>query len=232
MGVGATLFLVIACVSGMAEDDPGISKLAAMIGFSIVMVPFGTVLGTIAGGFAQVIAVACRKPQPVMVRPMMAPARTGLPPSGAFSPVSALQMAPASPAGLGGGEWSRRYLRCRTSVRKFHAIVDATPPGPGRDWLMGIAADLNGELDEVLRLARYAHVLAPGPGDGREPTAMRIAGLLADAERGFASTVSNAGRIAVDLTANPDLHRIQAELAVLVEQAPHLRGSKGPGLLT
>ncbi|OZM74977.1 hypothetical protein CFN78_01930 [Amycolatopsis antarctica] len=237
MGSGILLFLVLAFVFGATDNSP----LVGIVAYSIVLVPVGLVIGLVAGAAAQGIARSIRGPElpaPYPPYPHPGPWPQPLPP---YAPAPQPQFAaprrdglpplpPIHPPGLGNGEWARCYQRCRTSVRRFHAIVEATGPGAGRDWLHGIALDLSAELEEALRLARYGYVLAPADPSGAEipePTAREIAQRLAEADQAFEATVARAGRIAVDLSAETDFDRIRAELAVLAEQAPHLRGQRG-----
>jgi hypothetical protein len=96
----------------------------------------------------------------------------------------------------------------------------------GRDWFAAVGETLDGELAEALRLARLGETLEPAD-DGEEPgdTAQRVLGLLCTAETAFAETTERAAEIALDLRDESDFVRVRAELDVLAEQAPQLRGT-------
>lgn len=123
------------------------------------------------------------------------------------------------------GRWARSYRTCARSVAAYHSVVAALPNGAGRDWFAGIGETLDDELSEALRLARLGESLAP-PGAGElGETASQVLDLLRVAEKSFAETTNRAAAIALELREDSDFVRVRAQLDMLAEQAPHLRGS-------
>lgn len=230
LGLGALVGLLFILLGVLTADGAAGSPLGFVL-FGSIMMPPAMGVGAAIGGIAQSRAKARfarnHRPQPLMQQPLTQQRFTPWPPATrqAMPPhvPAPPALPPIHPEGIGSGDWAGRYQRCRTAVRKFHAIVDATAPSTGRDWMRSIAVDLTGELDEVLRLVRYGVVLAPAPTPDADPTALELARRLDEAETAFEETVSHAGRIAVELTDQVDFERIRAELTMLAEQAPRLR---------
>jgi len=207
--VGALAMVVLAL---LYASDPGAAGAnnefaANLVGGLIVMLPIGALLGGLLGLPVQFATRAW------LCTPTPAERR------------AAREVAPAVPEhGLrAGGRWAQTYENCARSVAAFHAAVATLPQGAGRDWFDEIGTTLDDELAEALRLARLGEGLAP---DG-EPsgTALTVADMLGAAEKAFAETTERAATIALDMRDESDFGRVRAQLDMLAEQAPQLRGT-------
>lgn len=120
-------------------------------------------------------------------------------------------------------DWSRVLDRCRKAVARYHDVVDATAEGPTRDWLASVADELDEELVEAVRLARFGQANAPDGDHRSNATAREIMDRLTEAERSFDETVKRATKIALTTTADTEFEQIRAQLEILRSEAPHLR---------
>ncbi|SFP73098.1 hypothetical protein SAMN05421810_103238 [Amycolatopsis arida] len=207
--IGAGILAVVALIAGVTDADPEQGVGIDIAAYLIVLVPIGLVLGCLVGLCVQ---VAARARLAHRGRPSRPAARQPVPPA----PPPAIPLT---------GEWARHHVRCRDLVARFRVIVDSAPADaqPTR-WLRDIAADLDKELVEVERLARYGQALAPtAPRATDDPTVRRIVDRLERAERGFDATVRRAGDIVLNLAGDQQFARIRAQLDVLGKEAPHLR---------
>jgi hypothetical protein len=201
--------LVMVAFALQYASDPGADAVdngfaANLVGGLIVMMPIGAVIGALLGLPVQFAARAS----------LCAPTRAERRAAREVEPAHGLR---------DGGRWARAYENCARSVAAFHAAVATLPEGAGRDWFDEIGTTLDDELAEALRLARLGEGLAP---DG-EPsgTALTVADMLGAAEKAFAETTERAATIALDMRDEPDFGRVRAQLDMLAEQAPQLRGT-------
>lgn len=209
---GTAIMIVVAALfaSDPSEDLPWST---AFIGGLIVFMPIGSVLGALVGLPFQLAARSwLRNPTEAerrAARAAEAAAARELPPHGLRDD----------------GRWAKSYEACARSVTAYHAVVATLPDGASREWFADVGETLDGELAEALRLARLGESLAPD--DTAEPgdTACRVLDLLRTAETAFAETTEQAAEIALDLRDESDFVRVRAQLEVLAEQAPQLRGT-------
>ncbi len=215
LGILGTALMVL--VAYLYASDPG--PAGANNGFAanfvaglIVMLPIGALLGGLLGLPVQFATRAwLRTP----TRAERRAARAVAPAEPAYAP-------PAHTLRKG-GRWARAYENCARSVGAFHAVVATLPEGAGRAWFDQIGATLDGELAEALRLARLGEGLAPdGPPTG---TALTVTDMLGAAQKAFAETTERAATIALDMRDESDFDRVRAQLDMLAEQAPQLRGT-------
>jgi len=171
------------------------SVAASLVGALIVFVPIGAVLGALVG-----------LPVQFATRAMLR------------------SSAPAPAHGLAaGGRWAHSYEACARSVASFHEISATVSAEAGREWLADIGKTLDGELTEALRLARIGESLAPV--DEPAGAARTVSDMLAAAEKSFAETTDRTATIALDLREGTDFATVRAQLDMLAEQAPQLRGA-------
>ncbi len=211
--LGAVAMVVVAVLFAADPGDDDLSAGAAFVGGLIVFTPIGAAIGALLG------------------LPFQFAARSWLRnPTAAERRAARAAQARAVPAhGLRpDGRWARSYETCARSVAAFHAVAATLPDGAGRDWLAEIGTTLDGELAEALRLARIGESLDAGDGAEPEDTARTVMDLLRAAETSFADTTDRAAAIALDLRDESDFVRVRAQLDMLAEQAPRLRGA-GPG---
>lgn len=181
---------------------------ANFVGGLIVMLPIGALLGGLLG---LPIQFATRAWLCTPTRAERRAARAALEPA---VPEHGLRAS---------GRWARAYENCARSVTAFHAVVATLPKGAAREWFDEIGATLDDELAEALRLARLGEGLAP---DGAPSgTALTVVDMLGAAEKAFAETTERAATIALDLRDESDFERVRAQLDMLAEQAPQLRGT-------
>jgi hypothetical protein len=187
--------------------DNGVA--ANFVGAVIVMAPIGAAIGALLGLPAQFAARAwLRNPTDAERRA----AREAVPAHGLRA----------------SGRWARSYEVCARSVTAYHEVVATLPDGAGRDWLAGIGETLDDELSESLRLARLGESLEPDGADELDGTALRVLDRLRAAEKSFDETTERAAAIALELRDESDFVRVRAQLDMLAEQTPHLRGSDPP----
>lgn len=211
--IGALVFAVFGVIAGLTDHDPGNGLGETILDWLAGVIPAGIGFGVVIGGLAQWTA---RK---LPDRPTKA-AVTGTAPADDTPP---LATSPEDTEGLDGGTYAAYYRRCWESVSRFRDIANTVPAGPAQDWLLQLAADLELELREALRLARYGSILAPVSRGRTDTTLRRITDRLTEAERAFAGTVRRASDIAINLTEEHDFVAIRAQLDVLSKEAPHLR---------
>jgi hypothetical protein len=200
--------LVMIAFALQYASDPGADAVdngfaANLVGGLIVMMPIGAVIGALLGLPVQ-FAVRAWLTAPTRAERRAVP-RHGLPP---------------------GSQWATAYESCARSVTAFHAVAATLSDGAGREWFEAIGGTLDGELAEALRLARLGASLTPGSPDG-DPvgTARTVADMLGAAEKAFAETTERAAAIALTMRDEPDFEQVRAQLDMLAEQAPHLRGT-------
>jgi hypothetical protein len=207
--------IVMIVVAAMFASDPNeeLPWGTAFIGGLIVFMPIGSVLGALVGVPFQYGARSwLRTPTEAerrAARAAEAAAALELPPHGLRDE----------------GRWAVSYEACARSVTTYHAVVATLPEGASREWFADVGETLDGELAEALRLARLGESLEPD--DDAEPgdTARRVLELLRTAETAFAETTEQAAAIALDLRDESDFVRVRAQLEILAEQAPQLRGT-------
>lgn len=211
--LGAVVMIGVAVLYAMnpGADSADNGVAANFVGGLIVMLPIGAVLGALLGLPAQFAARSWLRSPSKAER--QAALERGKPAKRNRVPAHGLRAA---------GRWARSYEACERSVTAFHAIVAAVPAGAGRDWLTAIGKTLDEELAEALRLARIGESLEAGSGELGE-TGLRVLDQLNDAERKFAETTERAAVAALALRDDTDFARVQAQLDMLAEQAPHLR---------
>jgi hypothetical protein len=210
--LGSLAALAMVVIAVVYATDPGADAVdngfaANLLGGLLVMVPLGGALGATLGLPVQYAARA------LLCTPTRAERRA-----------ARAVVAPVPGADLrAGGPWSRAYENCARSVTAFHAVVATLPEGAARAWFDEIGATLDDELSEALRLARLGEGLAP---DGTPSgTALTVVDMLGAAEKAFAETTERAATIALDLRDESDFERVRAQLDMLAEQAPQLRGT-------
>ena len=211
--VGALAMVGVAVLYAANPGERGADNgvAANFVGGLIVMAPIGSVIGALIGLPAQfAVRTGLRNPTEAERQAARA-AQPRLPSHGLREP----------------GRWARSYETCAQSVAAYHEIVDTLPHGAGRDWLAGIGRTLDEELAESLRLARLGESLDPGDGE-LDGTARRVLDRLREAEKSFADTTERAASIALELRDESDFVRVRAQLDMLAEQTPHLRGSDRP----
>jgi hypothetical protein len=207
LGAFAMVVVALLYASNPGADAADNGFAANLVGALIVMLPIGAVLGGLLGLPVQFATRAW------LCTPTRAERRAA---REVPRPVPEHGLRP-------GGRWARTYENCARSVAAFHAAVATLRPGAGRDWFDQIGTTLDDELAEALRLARLGEGLTPD-GEPRD-SALTVADLLGAAEKAFAETAERAAAIALDMRDEPDFGRVRAQLDMLAEQAPQLRGT-------
>lgn len=209
-GVGAVLGLVITLLYVLSGGDADSTVEGRVVGGLLLFVPGGALLiGLLFGIPLQFAARAWLKtPSPAE----LAAAREVEP------------AAPPVPDGLTeGSRWAESFGACADAVTAYRAVLGTLEDGPARDWFADLGRQLDGELDEALRLARLGESLSAVGSDG--DTARTVADRLEAARAGFTDTTERAAAVALELHRHADLSGVRAQLEMLAEQAPQLRST-------
>lgn len=189
----ALILFGITLPSGRVDENPpsfAVSFVASgMVGVMMGGVP-GTFVGLVVG------AVRRRSRHPV------------LPPPPAMPPL----LPPPPPAN---DRWGAMVARCELSVRRVRAAVATVPPSPAREWLERIAAQFEGELPDVRRVADLGRALGA---EQAHPVTERLNAAVRD----FTSFEDEVGRVALRLLDQTSLDAVRTHLEVLEQQLPHL----------
>lgn len=212
--IGALVALALLVVSALRDPTVETGEIVVTVMFAL---PIGAAPGAAIGGLMALVARRMRTPQPTVVE------QAAEEPEPDDEPKLDLTTTPPTELwGLRDETFAGYYQRCWRSTLQIRDLTDTLAGGPAQDWMRDILADLERELHEVLRLARYGSILAGGHSSD-EPTLQRISDMLIEAEEAFVASARRASSIAVDLAAGYDLTGIRAQLDVLAKQAPHLR---------
>ncbi|MDR6596936.1 hypothetical protein ACFFSW_32840 [Saccharothrix longispora] len=172
--------------------ESGASVAASLVASGILGVVMGGVPGTLIG----LVVGAVRRP------------RQALPPP---RPPQLLPPAPPPP----NDRWSAMVARCELSVSRVRAAVNTIPPSPARQWFERIAAQFDGELADVRRMAHLGRALDGGQD---HPVARRLAAAVRD----FTAFEDEVGRVALRMFDQPSLEEARVHLEVLEQQLPNL----------
>jgi hypothetical protein len=124
--------------------------------------------------------------------------------------------------------WNGYVADCEGSVARFRRIVSAIPSSPAQEWLDRIAAQLDGELGAVRRLAIVGDSIEPARFRVREAPARRISQRLDEARSSFADAFAQAATIAEQAALDPAHADVTAQLEVLAQQASELALGPAP----
>ncbi|PRY43461.1 hypothetical protein [Umezawaea tangerina] len=186
-----TLFTVMLLTDVSA---PGGNVAASLFASLIVAVPVGGVPGTFIG---LVVGGIRKSNQRTLPPPMPAPRPLYV---------------PTTPA----DQWSAVVARCEESVRRVAAVVDSVPASPAKEWMTRIAAQFEGELEDVRGIAKLARAM--GAVDENHPASQR----LFAAARDFSAFEAEVGRVALKMFDKPELDRARTDLEFLEQQLPSL----------
>ncbi|MGW4109371.1 hypothetical protein ACWEFJ_00660 [Actinosynnema sp. NPDC004786] len=190
----ALILFGISLPSAAAEENPP-SFAVSFIASGMVGVMTGGVPGTFVG---LVVGAVRRRSR----RPVLPPAAGPLPP-----------LPPPPPPQ--NDRWAAMVARCELSVRRVRAAVATVPPSPAREWLERIAAQFEGELPDVRRVADLGRALGA---EQAHPVTERLNAAVRD----FTSFEDEVGRVALRLLDQTSLDAVRTHLEVLEQQLPHL----------
>lgn len=197
-------------------DDQELGKL--IVGAIVVLFPLGGVIGAGIGWVVQMAARGVLRAAGDWPPPEVAAGRHAQVAGPGAWPVPVPTVSPYD--GMD-GDFRADYRRCEAAVERFRAIVASAAESPAKDWLRGLAGDLDAELVEAGRLARLGSALARG----NQSTAAVPADQLKTAAASFDATAAQAGEIALTLAEGPEFERVRAQLDMLASQAPTLRAA-------
>ncbi|MFD1146872.1 hypothetical protein [Saccharothrix hoggarensis] len=193
-----TVLMTVLIAAGVSTSDPDPRGVAELFGVFIASTIFGVVMGGLPGTLVGLVVGAVRRR-----------GRPGLPPP----PHLSHPLPPPPPRA--NDRWSAMVGRCELSVQRVRAAVTTVPPSPARDWLERIAAQFDGELPGVRRIADLGRALAA---DQNHPVAHRLAAAVRD----FTAFEDEVGRVALQVLDRPTLDAVRTHLEVLEQQLPHL----------
>ncbi|MBM7812617.1 hypothetical protein [Saccharothrix algeriensis] len=190
----ASFMVLVLTASGTSSPDP--SSLVDFVAIGFVSVLLGGVPGTLVG--LVVGAVRTRNRRPVL--PHVPPPPPPLP--------------PPAPAAVP-DRWAALVARAELAVRRVHAVVATVPPSAAREWMVRIAAQFDGELGGVRRVADLGRALGA---DRDHPVSARLHAVVRD----FTAFEDEVGRVALQMFSRPSLDAVRVHLEMLERQLPHL----------
>ncbi|WP_158845108.1 hypothetical protein [Saccharothrix deserti] len=190
-----TVLMTILVMFGLALPSSSDENDVPLVVTFVAAGMFGVVMGGVPGTLVGLVVGAVRRRRPVL--PPLPP-----PP-------------PPPPAPPVNDRWAAMVGRCELAVRRVRAAVDTVPPSPAREWLERIAAQFDGELPNVRRIADLGRALGA---DQNHPVARRMAAAVRD----FTSFEDEVGRVALQLLNQTSLDAVRAHLEVLEQQLPNL----------
>ncbi len=189
----------------LADGAPSSSPIATLFALGFMSVAMGGVPGTLIGVVVGAVKKSRRPAYP-------------LPPPAYPPPAYPLPVAQPVPPPVATDRWAALVARAELSVGRVHSVVATVPPSSARDWMERIAAQFDGELVNLRRIADLGRALEA---EREHPVTQRLHTAVAD----FTAFEDEVGRIALKMVDRTSLDSVRVDLEVLEQQLPQLGGT-------